>query len=368
MLLGSPSPKDGFAYYALSAPLLLIFSNNAVLVEKIFLLVPMPLMAITMYIFLSYMLKSQYWKFVIALVYSINFITINQFLQQTEWILIAGVLFPLVLLYSFKFVRSPNICYLLILSSLVAIGTAFRIQVFIWFMLFIVVISITNVIEKKSLKYGLKMVLRLALLVGIVFVVVTPIVLIPIISLAQGQTETALSGLAAQSIGYRVKSFYLTFAQTSDLYLFAAVFVVLALLTALMRNKVRLIYGFCMLIAIGLLMTLFWLLKGTNWVPGNFISLLIFYTADYPASLMILISWAFTFILILLIQEVNDRGIFSVKKPYKLNFREVTKFAAVGLLTVILISPIFVYNLYGYKNSSFYSGETFQIRKFPSFS
>ena len=214
--LGSPSPKDGFAYYALSAPLLLILCNNSVLVEKIFLLVPMPLMAITMYIFLSYMLKSQYWKFVIALVYSINFITINQFLQQTEWILIAGVLFPLVLLYSFKFVRSPNICYLLILSSLVAIGTAFRIQVFIWFMLFIVVISITNVIEKKSLKYGLKMVLRLALLVGIVFVV-TPIVLIPIISLAQGQTETALSGLAAQSIGYRVKSFYLTFAQTSAL-------------------------------------------------------------------------------------------------------------------------------------------------------
>ena len=55
--LGSPSPKDGFAYYALSAPLLLIFSNNAVLVEKMFLLIPMPLMAITMYIFLRYMLN-----------------------------------------------------------------------------------------------------------------------------------------------------------------------------------------------------------------------------------------------------------------------------------------------------------------------
>lgn len=363
--LGSPSPKDGFAYYALSAPLLLIFNNNAVLVEKVFLLIPMPLMAITMYIFLRYMLKSQYWKFVIALVYSVNFITINQFLTQTEWVLIAGVIFPLVLLYTFKFVRSQNIRDLLILSSLVAIGTTFRIQLFIWYMLFIVAIAIANVIEKKSLKYGLKMVLRLALLIGIVFVVLTPIILIPIISLAQGQTATALSGLNPQSISSRDKSYYMTFVQSSDLYLFAAVSFVLAFLTLLVRNKVRQIYAFCMLGVIGLLMTLFWLLRGTDWVPGTLISLLVFYTADYPASLMVLISWAFTVLLIFLIKEAYDRGIFSFKRPYHLNLRTATKFAAVGIITIMLISSIFVYNLYGAKNSDFYNGVNFSNSEVP---
>lgn len=363
--LGNPSPKSGFAHSTSSAILLLIFSNNAILVEKVFLLFPMPLMAITMYIFLRYMLRSQYWKFVIALIYSINPITINQFNTQTIWVHIVGAIFPLVLLYTFKFVRSQNIRDLLLLSSLVAIGTAFRVQAFIWYMLFIAAIAIANVIERKDLKYGLKLVLRLALLTGIVFTVLTPIILIPITSLIQGHTHTALRGYGLQSIGSMIKSFYMTFAQSNDLYAFIFASFILAFFTLLVYNKARQRYAFCLLGVIGLLMTLFLLLRGKDWVPGSVISLLVFYTADYPGSLMVLISWSFILLLVFLIEEAYDRGILSFKRPHNLNLRTAGKFVTGGILTTMLILPIFVYNLYDTKNSDFYLGVDFSNAEIP---
>lgn len=113
--------------------LLTISGNNAVFVQKLVFLSLLPTSAITMYILLGHFIKSQPARFIASFLYSVNRMTIGEFISMSISTLSIYALLPLILLFSLRIFEEEktsnkirNTMMIIIFSSL-AFGNSIQV-------------------------------------------------------------------------------------------------------------------------------------------------------------------------------------------------------------------------------------------------
>jgi len=139
----------------LQGALILLF-GNAVVAQKFFLLLPMPLAFITMYVFLNRFIgiNPKFARFIASFVYAINPLTLGGFLGGAIGGLYDYAIFPLLFLYSFYISKGHKIRDVIIFTLLLSLSISFG-SFLVLFLLPFVMFLLTWALIRKKLKFFL---------------------------------------------------------------------------------------------------------------------------------------------------------------------------------------------------------------------
>ncbi len=306
--------------------------GNAGLAQGLFYLSLLPLSAVTMYLFLRYLIGSSLACVLVSILYAVNGLTIAWFLGGGQAVLPWHVFFPLLMLYLIKILEENEgrILNMLIFALLWGLISSFHIHMnMLWlFSPFVAVFFITETGYRRSRKYGIDTALLLMGAAGIILLLSAPIVFGHILDLLgyfsapkAASTSIFTGGYSVDDLVRSVTDNYSRQPVISMRNSFSYIIGFFAFFILLIRGnrddrRLRYYLGFLLIGALALVFTGLLLRQFANESFLNlFRTIPFFLTLRSPSRLAFLLTWTIFPMMAILIAEVQDRVRLRAEPP-----------------------------------------------------
>ncbi|VVB69053.1 Uncharacterised protein [uncultured archaeon] len=318
--------------FLLQVSLIALAGGNAAIAQGLFYLSLLPLSAVTMYLFLRYLIGSSLACVLVSILYAVNGLTIAWFMGGGQAMLPWHVFFPLLMLYLIKILEEDEgrILNMLIFALLWGLVSSFHVHMnMLWnFLPFVAVFFIIEIAYRRSCKYGIDTALLFMGAVGITLLLSAPIVVGHILDLigyfAAPKAASASIFTGGYPVDYLVQSVTDNYSSQPVINMrnsFSYVIGFFAFFILLIRSNSsdrRLRYYLSFLL-IGALSLVFTGLLSRQFTSETFLNLFrdipFFLTLRSPSRLAFLLSWTIFPMMAILIAEVQERVSLRAKPP-----------------------------------------------------
>lgn len=208
---GLGNSYGGPQHYFFLSVISFIFRDNALLAQKIFYLSLLPLAGIAMYLLAGQFTKLWFARFIAALLYAVNPVTIGQFAGGGPGILVTYTVLPALTLFSLAMIKKKErqIQSMFLFAFFLALASSFNPETLLIIAPILLCSFFINILIERDLKSSFRYILLLMVALAICFLLVLPYSLFAISFVRQTGSEIArFTGSSIQQLFESAKGTY----------------------------------------------------------------------------------------------------------------------------------------------------------------